>query len=130
MDSEARASSAVPDARGPSSIPRIPDEGASHHARIMPSPRRAPPGRTRTKEAPMSGSQALIGPVVVLNYTLRSLPVVAQKVHDGIDDNAALFVNLSVSLAQLSNDIEAYAASLSAVGKLATATKKSFKRKL
>ena len=76
----------------------------------------------------MSG--LLIGPVVVLNYTALNLPVVAQKVHDGISDNTTLFVNLSVTMPQLAIDIAAYSASLSGAGKLATALKKSCKRKL
>ena len=74
-------------------------------------------------------SALLIGPVVVLNYTALNLPVVAQKVHDGMSNNV-LFPSPSISMAQLANDITAYQASLSGTGKLSTAEKKSLKRKL
>jgi hypothetical protein len=77
----------------------------------------------------MSESQALIGPVVVLNYSYRNLPVVAQRVHDGMNNNA-LFPNPSIPMTQLANDIAAYLASLSGNSKLSTATKKSLKRNL
>ena len=77
----------------------------------------------------MSGSQALIGPVVVLNYNIQNLPVVAQRVHDGMSNNA-LFGTPSIPLTQLAADIAAYQASLSGAGKLSTSTKRSIKRKL
>ena len=77
----------------------------------------------------MSGSQALIGPVVVLNYTVQTLPVVAQKVHDGMLNNS-LFSNPSIPMLTFANDIAAYQASISEPGKLGTSTKKSAKRKL
>jgi hypothetical protein len=78
----------------------------------------------------MSGSQALIGPVVVLNYTLENLPLVSQKVHDGMNSNSGLFSSLSISMPQLATDIANYRSSLSGAGKLATTTTKSLKRKL
>ncbi len=74
-------------------------------------------------------SSLLIGPVVVINYTAMNLPVVAQKVHDGMNGNA-LFASPSVSMPQLANDIAAYQATLSEPGRLGTAAKKSVKRKL
>jgi hypothetical protein len=76
----------------------------------------------------MSG--LLIGPVVVLNYTAANLPDVAQVVHDGMGSNSGLFGSLSISMAQLQTDITNYRSSLSGTGKLATATKRSLKRKL
>ena len=75
-------------------------------------------------------SSLLIGPVVVLNYTAANLPVVSQKVHDGISNNSGLFGSLSISMAQLQTDITAYQASLPGVGKVATATRRSCKRTL
>jgi hypothetical protein len=75
-------------------------------------------------------SSLLIGPVVVLNYTAADLPLVAQKVHDGINVNSGWFGSLSISMAQLQTDITNYQSSLSGTGKLATATRRSFKRKL
>ena len=53
----------------------------------------------------MSG--LLIGPVVVLNYTAENLPVVAQKVHDGMNNNG-LFGTPSIPMSQLAADIAAY----------------------
>jgi hypothetical protein len=71
----------------------------------------------------------MIGPVVVLNYSALNLPVVAQKVHDSMLNNA-LFTNPSIPMATFAADIAAYQASLSGTGKLATSTKKALKRKL
>jgi hypothetical protein len=77
----------------------------------------------------MGGSQALIGPVVVLNYTIANLPVVAQKVHDGMNGNG-WFGSPSIPMPQLATDIAAYQSSISGTGKLATSTRRSLKRKL
>jgi hypothetical protein len=75
-------------------------------------------------------SSLLIGPVVVLNYTALNLPVVAQRVHDGINANSGLFSNLWISMPQLQADITAYQSSLSGTGKAATSARRSLKRKL
>jgi hypothetical protein len=67
---------------------------------------------------------------ICTHYTAQNLPVVAQKVHDGINVNSGWFGSLSISMAQLQTDITNYQSSLSGTGKLATATRRSFKRKL